>query len=112
MTSFWANDGSGTGHCTGSGLCDKNFKVNSKGWYTYKGKLVVATATRYLFKSGFPQVSGIRYYNYYDTLTIVINGTSYSAIVLDSCGACMRKRIIDLFVSSGKYSITTSITVK
>ena len=47
MTSFWANDGYGTGECTGSGLCSWDFDINENGWYTYQGKLVIATATTY-----------------------------------------------------------------
>ena len=72
----------------------------------------MGTATSYLLKYGYPQISGIRYFNYYDTLTLVIDGTEYQGIVLDSCGACMRNNIIDLFVSNGTSSITTNITVK
>lgn len=73
---------------------------------------MLGTATRYLLKYGYAEVPGIKYYKYYDTLTLVINGVDYEAIVLDSCGACMKKNIIDLFVSNGKSSITTNITVK
>lgn len=112
MTSFYFNDGYGTGSCTGSGLCEKDFQVNSNGWYTYQGKLVLGTATRYLLKYGYAEQSGIQYFSYYDTLTLNINGTDYEAIVLDSCGACMRKNILDLFVSGKDSVITTNITIK
>ena len=93
-------------------MCAGNFQLNDKGWYTYKGKLVVATATPYLLKQGWSQVSGITYHKYYDELKLVINGVTYDAIVLDSCGACMKKNIIDLYVKDGAHSITTQITVK
>lgn len=86
--------------------------MNDKGWYTYKGKLVVATATTYLLKQGWKQVDGIVYHKYYDEIKLTINGTTYDAIVLDSCGACMKKDIIDLYVKDGAHSITTQITVK
>lgn len=112
MTSYWTGDGCGSGSTTGSGLKTKDFQVNEKGWYTYKGRVVVATATPYLLKHGFPKRDGITYRKYYDTLTIVVNGVEYPAIVLDSCGAAMSRNIIDVFVSSAKHSITTNITVK
>ena len=38
----------GTGSCTGSGLCEKDFDTNEKGWYTYQNKLVLGVATTYL----------------------------------------------------------------
>ena len=76
------------------------------GWYTYQGKLVVATATPYLLNYGYSKKSSIRYFKYYDTFTIYINGGKYEAIVLDSCGAAMSKPIIDLFVAGPEHSIT------
>lgn len=112
LTSFWNGDGYGTGGCTGSGKCEKDFQKNNKGWYTYQGKLVVATATPYLLNYGWSKVNGIEYHKYYETLTININGIDYQAIVLDSCGACMKKNIIDLFVSGKSSSITTTVTVR
>lgn len=93
-------------------MCEKDFQINSQGWYTYQGKLVLGTATPYLLKYGYTQREGITYFKYYDTLTLVINGVEYEGIVLDSCGACMKKNIIDLFVSNSKSSITTQITIK
>ena len=112
LTSFWNGDGYGTNSCTGSGKCERDFQINSNGWYTYQGKLVVATATPYLLNHGWSKVNGIEYHKYYDTMTININGTDYQAIVLDSCGACMKKNIIDLFVSGKRSSITTMVTVR
>jgi hypothetical protein len=93
-------------------LCEKDFAVNEKGWYTYNGKLVLGTATTYLLKYNYPSIEGKRYFKYYDTIILVINGTQYEGIVLDSCGACMKREIIDLFVSGPQSSITTNITVK
>lgn len=112
MTSFWANDGYGTGDCTGSGLCSWDFGVNDKGWYTYNGKLVVATATTYLTKYGWSLAKGVRTYNYYDEITLVIDGVDYPAIVLDSCGSSMSNGRIDLFVSGGWAVKDTTILVK
>lgn len=108
LTSYWANDGYQTGSCTGTGLCEKDFQVNDKGWYTYQGKLVMATATPYLLKYGYAKRDGIKYYKYYDTLTVSINNVDYEAIILDSCGACMKKNILDLFVSNKQSAITTN----
>lgn len=93
-------------------MCEKDFQVNEKGWYTYKGKLVIATATKYLFSYGYSRKENIIYYRYYDILNIKINGTIYEAIVLDSCGACMKNKIIDLFVANRSSVITTMITVE
>lgn len=72
----------------------------------------MATATTYLLKQGWSKVDGIEYHKYYETLTLNINGKDYEAIILDSCGACMKKRIVDLFTIDGKHGITTQITVK
>lgn len=100
LTSFYANDGYGTGSCTGTGLCESDFQINENGWYTYQGKLVLATATPYLLNYGYNLADGIETYRYYDELTLNIDGISYQAIVLDSCGACMVDNRIDLFVSN------------
>lgn len=108
MTSFWSGDNCDTGSCTGTGFCEKDFQINDKGWYTYQGKLVIGAATRYLLKSGYQERSDIRYFKYYDEITLNINGVDYPAIILDSCGACMKNNILDLFVSGSKYSITTN----
>lgn len=92
-------------------MCEKDLVPNEKGWYTYQGKLVVATATTYLQKS-YGTIPGKRYFKYYDTFTININGVDYSAIVLDSCGAAMKSNIIDLYVvgpNSGVGKIKVSI---
>lgn len=74
--------------------------------------MVIATATTYLLKYGYARREGIVYRKYYDTLTLVINGKEYEAIVLDSCGACMKRNIIDVFVSNSSSSINTTITLK
>lgn len=97
---------------TGSGLGIEDFGVNEFGWYTYKGKLVVATATSYLLNYGWRYQNGVRLYNYYDVLILTIDGVDYEAIVLDSCGICMTTGRIDLFVVSRDAVKDTQITVK
>lgn len=115
LTSFWFNDGYGTSSCTGSGLCEKDFDVNENGWYTYKGKLVLAAATYeclYSHSGACGNWNTIRkdktYYSYYDEIEILIDGNIYNGIILDSCGACMYvnyEERLDLFVSNKKYAI-------
>lgn len=112
MTSYWANDGYGTGNCTGSGLCSWDFQVNENGWYTYDGKLVIATATTYLANQGWYVGDGVHLYKYGDEVTLVIDGVEYDAIVKDSCGNCMKTDRIDLFVSNGASARDTMIEVR
>lgn len=112
MTSYYNNDGYETGTVTGSGLGVNDFEINSNGWYTYQGKLVIATATEYLLKYGFSLAEGVHTYRYYDELTLNIDGIDYQAIVLDSCGSSMKNGRIDLFVSSEEYIKDTTILVK
>ena len=100
MTSFWANDGYGTGSCTGSGLCEWDFQINDKGWYTYQGKLVIATATTYLANQGWFVEEGVHLYKYWEELVLTIDGVEYEAIILDSCGSSMKTDRVDLFVSN------------
>lgn len=111
LTSFYANDGYETGSCTGTGLCESDFQVNENGWYTYQDKLVLATATPYLLNYGYGLVDGIETYRYYDEITLNIDGISYQAIVLDSCGACMGDNRIDLFVSNRESVKDTTVEV-
>ncbi len=94
-----------TDKCVGAGFCGaRDFKTNEKGWYLYKGKLVVATATPYMLKT-FGYRSGIQYFKYYDELVLTIDGKKYNAIVLDTCGACYRDGRIDLYVKDEKSVI-------
>lgn len=115
LTSFWNNDGFGTGSCTGSGLCEKDFQINDRGWYTYNNKIVLAAATYECLNSRSGpcgnwnyKKEGKIYYKYYDEIEIIIDGISYEGIILDSCGGCMYidyEQRIDLFVSGEKYAI-------
>lgn len=112
MTSFYANDGYGTGSCTGSGKCEWHFQVNDKGWYTYQGKLVVATATTYLANQGWYVAPGVHLYKYYEELVLTIDGVEYEAIILDSCGSSMKTDRVDLFVSNAQSVKDTMIEVR
>lgn len=114
LTSYSKDDGTGVGNCTGSGKCIKDFEVNSQGWYTYQGKLVLGGATKACLNTTrdqacmkFGEVSGRHYFNYYEEIIITIDNVSYDAIILDSCGACMyvKENRLDIFVSSGQYKI-------
>lgn len=109
MTSFYPAESS---DCTGSGLCSWDFGVNENGWYTYNGKLVVATATQYLANQGWYLADGVHTFRYYDEITLVIDGVEYQAIVLDSCGSSMRTDRIDLFVIDANSIKDTQISVK
>ena len=101
LTSFYANDELKTGDCVGAGFCWWDFDVNEKGWYTYKGKLVLAAATTYLQKK-FGTRENITYFKYYDEVNVTIDGVVYPGIILDTCGACYRDVRIDLMVRDGK----------
>ncbi len=103
LTSYYENDECKSTPCTGTGLCDKDFEKNEHGWYTYNGKLVLAAATPYLIKQ-FGYKENKLYFRYYDEVTLTIDGVKYEGIILDTCGACYRNEIIDLFVS-GKESV-------
>ena len=91
LTSFYKDE------CTGSGLCKKDLQLNERGWYTYNGKIVIATATPYLINV-FGAREGRDYFKYYDELRLTIDGEPYDAIVLDTCGACYWDQRIDLYV--------------
>lgn len=104
LTSFYPNDELKTGDCTGSGFCSWDFGINEKGWYTYKGKLVIAAATTYLQKK-YGTKEGKIYFKYYDEIDITIDGKVYKGIILDTCGACYRDERIDLFVKDSKSVI-------
>lgn len=109
MTSFYPAESS---DCTGSGLCSWDFGINENGWYTYNGKLVVATATQYLANQGWYLADGVHTYRYYEEITLVIDGVEYQAIVLDSCGSSMRTDRIDLFVRDAGSVKDTMINVR
>ena len=109
MTSYYPEEGETT---TGSGLGINDFGVNENGWFTYQGKLVVATATTYLANQGWSVGNGVHLYRYYEELVLTIDGVDYDAIILDSCGSSMTTDRVDLFVSSVVYTKDTTINVR
>ena len=97
---------------TGCGLKFTYFDVNENGWFTYDGRLVIATATDYLLNYGWKLADGVRTYEYYQELILNIDGVDYLAVVLDSCGLCMQTGRIDLFVVNKSAIKDTMIIVK
>lgn len=105
LTYFYTGDSTGSGKTLGSGLKASDFTADEKGWYhyNYNGQdyLVIAAALTKCRDSskhcgvnvdeetGHGMASSIHYYNYYDVIKLDIGGTSYNAMVLDACGACM-----------------------
>lgn len=113
-TNFYVGDSTGSGAGTSVGLSTRDFGVNEKGWYTYNGKVVIATATNLCLEiqsgpcaryNSLP--AGFNAYNLWDELDIVVDGRKYEAVVLSSCGACFwneKHQRVDIFVSnSGKF---------
>ena len=111
MTYYYPGDSTNSGNTTASGKSVKDFQVNENGWFTYKGKLVVATASTRLLS--WKQYSNSKQpkYNLYDELILEIQGKQYDAIVLDVCGACMKARKIDLYVKDRASGLDTKIKV-
>lgn len=114
FTNYYVNDGYGSTVTTSSGLTTDKFKINEKGWYTYNGKVVIATATNLCLEitTGACGKYNERkdthhYFDLFDIVTITFDGIEYKAIVLDSCGACnwdTELQRIDIFVSGIEYS--------
>ena len=105
LTSFWPAENNDENICTASGLCMQHMTENENGWYMYNGRLAIATASTRLGSSS------QKTYKLYQEVTLVINGKTYPAIVVDVCGACQRKNIIDLYVKDGAHSITTTAEI-
>ncbi|MFV0499745.1 MAG: M23 family metallopeptidase [Bacilli bacterium] len=116
MTYYHPNDATGSGNATASGYKTSDFEVNSKGWYTYQGKLVMAAASRDLYEkypNKFQYKDNIHYIEVpykttnksYTEIFIIINGIQYDGIILDKCGACMSATKIDLYVKDSKSGI-------
>ncbi len=85
FTNYHYGDGS-SGTTTASGLQIKDFEVNEEGMYTYKGKVVIATANMTRLERGIYE--GYQSHELYEEFTIQLNNKEYQAIVLDVCGAC------------------------
>lgn len=115
FTAYYTNDGTGSGACTGSGLCTNQFQVNDKGWYTYQGKVVIATATNLCLRlttgvcgqyNSLPQ--GYDAYDYGSVIEFTLDGKRYEGVVLDTCGASFwneQHQRYDIFVAGSQYSI-------
>lgn len=109
ITSYYPSESS---NLTGSGKTTNDFStisINGKDVYSYKGKIVVAGATKELLRSGYSkngsqELQDKHYFKYYDTGKIKLYDTWYDFIVLDSCGASMWKGYyrIDIFVKEAK----------
>ena len=105
ITSYWVNDECNSEDMTASGKSSKDFQLNDKGWYTWNGKLVIATASTRLGSSS------QKTYKLYQEVELLINGTTYQAVVLDVCGACQRNNRIDLFVKDRAHAIDQNIEI-
>lgn len=86
FTNYYQNDSKGSGDITASGKKIKDFKVNEDGFYTYKDKVVLATANTTRLKRNL--YKGYKTHELYDELDIELNGKRYKGIVLDVCGSC------------------------
>lgn len=108
LTSYYYGDPMSSTTCTGSGLCTNDFQINNNGWYTYEGKIVLASATTYMLKYGYDLVENKKYFRYGNEVKIEIDNISYNGIILDSCGNCTSSKynVIDIFVSDSSCSIT------
>lgn len=118
VTSYHPGDGCASTNKTGSGKTTNDFdtmKIGNKNVYTYKGRIVVAAWSKELYNTGY-NVMGAQSctdykFHYGQEIKLVINGTTYDAIVLDSCGAAGwndRGPIIDIFVPSASDCINSS----
>lgn len=92
FTSFWPEESSGSKTASGFGVED--FEINTQGWFTYQGRIVVALATEECLESNagacrmYSKIpDGYQLHRLFDELTLLIDGIEYPAIVLDHCGA-------------------------
>lgn len=112
ITNYYVNDSTGSGTVTSSGLTINDFQTNDLGWYVYKEKVVVATATYVCLEAATGACAkykilpdGYSIFNLYDEITIIYDGKEYDGVVLDSMGAGFWKldnepyQRIDIFVA-------------
>lgn len=112
LTNYYVGDSTDSGAWTAAGLSTKDFETNELGWYTYKGFVVLATATYSCLRTftgpcaqykSIP--NGYSIFNLYDKITVTYNGNDYAGVVVDVCGSCHRingKEVfqrIDIFLS-------------
>lgn len=118
FTNYYNGDGS-SGTRTGSGLTTADFKVNEKGFYTYGGKVVIATATWECINSEVGACKqynsvprGFEVYSYFDETEIIVDGITYQAIVLDSCGGSYWDedlQRIDIFIANEEHAFGSKV---
>lgn len=89
---------------TNKSFTEDDFTVNEKyGWCEYEKDgvkyVVLAGATNELLKSApniYPKLDNIYYFNYFDTVSFKLmqnsDSTVYNGIILDSCGASMKRK--------------------
>ena len=114
ITNYYVNDKYNSKIITSSGLTTDDFEINSLGWYTYKGHVVIATATNLCIRvtsgacGSFNSMLPTHHYlDLFQIVEIKFEDKSFSAIVLDSCGACNWDedyQRIDIFISHPKHS--------
>lgn len=85
FTNYYLGDGS-SGETTASGKKISDFDVNEDGFYTYEGKVVLATANTTRLNWSLKQ--GYRSHELYEEITFELNDKNYTGIVLDICGSC------------------------
>ena len=85
FTNYWNGDGSSS-NVTASGLKTSDFTLNSKGWWTFQGKVVLATANSNRLNRALK--NGYKSHDLYDEISFDLDGKTYQGVVLDVCGAC------------------------
>lgn len=113
FTNFYPGDNMNTNTMTSTGHTISDFQVNENGWYTWQGKVVVATATTLCLEvENGPcgkfneQKDTHHYFDLYDVVEIIFGGEHYQAVVLSSCGACNWDEAlqrVDIFVAGSDY---------
>lgn len=121
FTNYYENDSTGSTQNVGAvkdgkRISTADFQVNQNGWFTYDGKVVIATATWEGIHSQYgslKEVNDIPYgyhiYHYFDEIQIELDGVVYEAIILDTCGSSMRdlgeeNQRIDIFIKGEEYA--------
>lgn len=113
FTNFYPGDNMNTNTMTSTGHTISDFQVNDNGWYTWHGKVVIATATTTCIEvqtgacGNFNEEKDTHhYFDLYDVVEIIFEGEHYQAVVLSSCGACNwdeELQRVDIFVSDSYY---------
>jgi hypothetical protein len=101
FTNYGTWDGE-SGLTTASGASIKDFEVNHKGWYTYLGDVVLATANVDRWDRELKQ--GYKAHRLGEPIEFELDGFTYTGVVLDVCGACMGVKSED----TQRYDIFTT----